>query len=81
MLNNSDPQAHYDLGKLNLESGDVAAAIPELEAAVQLAPNDAAFHRELALAYLLASRKEDARKEAAISERLATAAIIKLDAS
>jgi len=74
LLNSSDPQAHYDLGKLSVESGNAAAAIPELQAAVRLAPNDAAFHRELALAYSLSSRKEDAQKEVAISEKLASAA-------
>lgn len=74
LLNSSDPQAHYDLGKLDVESGNSAAAIPELQAAVELAPNDASFHRELALAYSLSSRKQDAQKEADISEKLAGAA-------
>jgi tetratricopeptide (TPR) repeat protein len=73
VLNSSDAQAHFDLGKLTLESGDAAAAIPELEAAIHLAPNDPAFHRELALAYGLTSRKEDAQREAGISEKLASA--------
>jgi tetratricopeptide (TPR) repeat protein len=61
LLNSSDPQAHYDLGKLSVESGNAAAAIPELQTAVRLSPNDATFHRELALAYSLSSRKVDAR--------------------
>jgi tetratricopeptide (TPR) repeat protein len=74
VLNNSDAQAHYDLGRLTLESGSAAAAIPELEAATRLAPNDPAFHRELAHAYGLVSRKEDAQREAGISEKLASAA-------
>ncbi len=72
VLNSSDAQAHYDLGKLSVESGDTAAAIPELQAAIRLAPNDPAFHHELAIAYRLASRIEDAQKEAALSAQLAS---------
>jgi tetratricopeptide (TPR) repeat protein len=74
VLNSSDAQAHYDLGKLSVESGDAAAAIPELQAAIQIAPNELLFHRELAIAYRLASRNEDAQKETAVSDRLAIAA-------
>jgi tetratricopeptide (TPR) repeat protein len=74
VLNGSDAQAHYDLGRLSLESGQAAAAVPELQAAIRLAPDEPAFHRELAIAYRLTSRSEDAQKEAALSERLAAAA-------
>lgn len=72
VLNGGDAQAHFDLGRLLIEGGDVAAAIGELEAATHLAPGDAGFHRELAVAYGLASRKEDAQREAGISEKLAS---------
>lgn len=73
VLNSSDAQAHYDLGKLSVESGDAAAAIPELQAAIRIEPNESAFHDELAIAYRLTSRNEDAQKEAAVSARLASA--------
>lgn len=74
VLNGADAQAHFDLGSLKMESGDAAEAIPELQAAVRLAPDESAFHRELAVAYRLTSRSRDAQKEADISERLANAA-------
>lgn len=74
VLNGADAQAHYDLGKLDAESGSAAAAIPELQAAIRLDPDNAAFHRELAFAYGLASRKEDEQKEVGISEKLASSA-------
>jgi tetratricopeptide (TPR) repeat protein len=69
-LNATDPQAHYDLGKVEVESDDAAAAISELETATRLTPGDPAFHRELAAAYRLALRNQDAEKELAISEKL-----------
>ena len=69
-LNATDPKAHYDLGKVEVESDDAAAAISELETATRLTPGDPAFHRELAAAYKLALRNQDAEKELAISEKL-----------
>ncbi len=74
VLNSSDAQAHYDLGRLSLESGQPEVAVAELQAAIRLAPDEPAFHRELAAAYRLMSRNEDAQKEAAVSQRLAAAA-------
>lgn len=73
VLNDSDAQAHYDLGKLLLSGNDAAGAISELESAVRLTPNDPAYHRQLAAAYTLASRKQDAQRETALSEKLAIA--------
>jgi tetratricopeptide (TPR) repeat protein len=70
VLNAGDSEAHYDLGKVSADSGDGAAAIPELETAVKLNPDDPMFHRELAVAYRLASRKDDEAKELAIYDRL-----------
>jgi tetratricopeptide (TPR) repeat protein len=69
-LNVSDSKAHYDLGKVEVESGQSAAAIPELEAATLLAPKDPTYHKELATAYSLASRQEEARIQFAIYEGL-----------
>ena len=62
-LSPSDADSHYDLGKMELESGDTAAAISELEAAVRLSPNSEQFHHELADAYTTALRPADAQKE------------------
>lgn len=70
VLNGGDAQAHFDLGKLSLESGDAAAAIPQLQAAVRLAPKEAAFHRELAQAYRAVSRNQDAQQETETAEKL-----------
>jgi tetratricopeptide (TPR) repeat protein len=75
-LNATDPQAHYDLGKVDVETGDAAAAIVELETATRLTPGDPAFHRELAAAYRLASRNQDAEKELAISLKLTSEPVL-----
>jgi Tfp pilus assembly protein PilF len=48
---------------MELESGDTAAAISELEAAMRLMPNSEKFHQKLADAYTAAHRPADARKE------------------
>ncbi len=69
-INANDPQAHYDLGKVDVEADNAAAAIPELETATQLSPKNPAYHRELAAAYNLASRKDDAQKELTIYRKL-----------
>jgi tetratricopeptide (TPR) repeat protein len=72
-LNGKDAEARYDLGKLELESSDSASAIPDLQAAVELAPGDPRFHHELAGAYKLASRTADAEKEQRLYEQLQAA--------
>jgi Flp pilus assembly protein TadD len=69
-LNQKDAEARYDLGKAEVEDGDSAGAILELETAVRLLPSDPRFHRELAAAYKLGSRNEDAAKELGIYEKL-----------
>lgn len=68
-LNPRDAQSHYDLGKMELESGD-PAAIQELETAVRLFPDSEKFHQELADAYTAAHRPADAQKEMDTSNRL-----------
>jgi tetratricopeptide (TPR) repeat protein len=69
-LNANDPETHYDLGKTELESGNPAEAILELETAVRLMPDDASYHQELAAAYERAFRMSDAEKERRIVEQL-----------
>lgn len=70
LLNANDSEAHYDLGRVSIESGDVGSAIPELETATKLTPDNPLFHRELASAYGLVSRKDDETKELRIYESL-----------
>ena len=55
---------------MELEDGDTAAAILELEAAVRLSPNSEKFHLELADAYKAALRPVDAQKEIEICNKL-----------
>ena len=62
-LSPRDAGAHYDLGKMELEGGDSAAAISELAVAVRLSPDSEEFHQELANAYTAALRPADAQKE------------------
>jgi cytochrome c-type biogenesis protein CcmH/NrfG len=62
-LSPGDADSHYDLGKMELESPNPAAAIPELETAARLSPNTEKFHQELADAYTAAHRPADAQKE------------------
>jgi predicted Zn-dependent protease len=64
------PDAHYLLGRSYLESGDVPAAILELETARGLAPGSPAVHFNLARAYAKARRAEEAQKERAEFQRL-----------
>jgi tetratricopeptide (TPR) repeat protein len=47
----SSPEVHYYLGRLAIERGDTAAAVRELERAVELAPNSAPIHEALGDAY------------------------------
>jgi Flp pilus assembly protein TadD len=74
LLNANDAEAHYELGKIDVESGDAASAIRELEAAAKLTPERPAVHRELAAAYRLASRNDDAAKQVQIYDSLTTPA-------
>jgi tetratricopeptide (TPR) repeat protein len=75
LLNANDADTHYNLGKIELDSGDVTAAVPELESAIRLVPGDPNFHRELAGAYKTALRPADAEKELRIYETLKSSQI------
>ncbi|HVU46849.1 MAG TPA: tetratricopeptide repeat protein [Terracidiphilus sp.] len=72
-INNHDSEARYDLGKLEFETGDTAAAIPDLQAAAELGPTEPRYHRELAVAYEKALRNAEAAKERQLYERLEAA--------
>jgi len=57
-------------GRLLLAAGDAAAAVPELEAAVRLAPGSPEAHFALANAYQRTGRKAEAEKHRTIFKRL-----------
>lgn len=62
-LNPRDAEAHDALGTLDLEAGDIPAAITELKTAVRLDPKNKNAHSDLAAAYERASRPGDAQRE------------------
>ena len=64
------PFAHYMLGKLRLDTGDAAAAIPELEIAQKSFPHEPGIYFALGKAYSRVGRKEDATKARAEFARL-----------
>lgn len=64
------PLAHYLLGMLRLETGDAAAAIPELETAQKAFPEEAGVSFSLGNAYARVGRKPDAAKARAEFTRL-----------
>jgi tetratricopeptide (TPR) repeat protein len=65
-----NPHVYYSLGKLQLERGEVKAAITDLETAAKLSPKSGPIHHELAEAYRQDSRKEDADREMKLYEAL-----------
>jgi len=69
-LNSNDAESRYDLGKLELAAGDATAAIPDLQAATEIAPADPRYHRELAAAYEKSLRVAEAVKEKQLYEHL-----------
>jgi tetratricopeptide (TPR) repeat protein len=73
VLDANDAETHYAFGRLEIENRDAAAAITELQSAVRLSPDEPKFHRELAAAYDLAMRPDDAEKERQVYEGLKTA--------
>ena len=64
--------AHYQLGKITLEKGNVLGAIPHLEQAVKLSPNSKEAHFSLARAYRRAARNQDSAREMDIYQKLTT---------
>ena len=64
------PFAHYILGMLRLDTGDAAAAIPELETAQKAFPDEAGVYFSLGKAYAKVGRKTDAAKARAEFARL-----------
>ena len=69
----SDPNhadAHYELGKLQLERGEVKAAISNLETGTKLNPDGDHIHYQLAMAYQRESRAADAQREIKVYQEL-----------
>ena len=58
-LEDSLPEAHYELGKLLLGTDKAVQALPHLEAAVKLAPESCRTHLALADAYRALNRPDD----------------------
>jgi tetratricopeptide (TPR) repeat protein len=64
------PFGHYLLGLLYFDTGDLAHAIPELEIAARMLPDEPQFHFALGNAYARAGRAEDAARARAAFTRL-----------
>jgi tetratricopeptide (TPR) repeat protein len=64
------PFGHYLLGLLYFDTGDVAHAIPELETAARMLPNEAQFQFALGNAYARAGREQEAARARAAFMRL-----------
>jgi uncharacterized protein HemY len=62
--------ANLNLGRFLAQSGDLQGAIPSLQKAESLRPNDPLPHMYLADVYLQVGREEDAKRERADAERL-----------
>jgi tetratricopeptide (TPR) repeat protein len=62
--------AHYAMGRIQLETGDVEGAIKSFELGVKLAPDSPEVRFSLARAYSRAGRAEDAARERAEFVRL-----------
>ncbi len=64
--------SYYQLGKLQLEAGQIDAAIASLEAGAKLRPQDPAFHSRLAIVYRRAGREAEAQQEEKNAQSLAS---------
>jgi tetratricopeptide (TPR) repeat protein len=64
--------AYYQLGKLELESGDTKQSISNLETAASLSPSSDYIHYQLSLAYGRDSRADDAKREMETYQALKT---------
>ncbi len=75
-LDGSCPEAHYQLGLLNLKksaSGSLPQALEQLEEAARLGLNDSKIHYALATAYRRVRRETDASREMNVYEKLKAA--------
>ena len=65
-----DGDVHYRLARLQIELGLAKDAVGNLETAIRLNPNVAAYHQELAEAYRKNAQPEEAEHEARQLETL-----------
>jgi cytochrome c-type biogenesis protein CcmH/NrfG len=65
-----DGEVYYRLGKLQMELGQVKAAVGSLQTAVSLRPGDAAYHRGLAEALKKNDQPQESEREARKAEAL-----------
>lgn len=66
----TDATVYLQLGRLQLKSGDVTAALSSLQNASRLSPSDAACHQALAEAYRRNAQPEEAKREDQLAETL-----------
>jgi tetratricopeptide (TPR) repeat protein len=69
----SDPgfsNAYFELGKTQLQQGDVKGAIMSLEKAAKLAPEQAHVHYQLGRAYVAAGRQAEGQAQLELSKQL-----------
>jgi len=62
--------AYYEVGKLQLEKGDIRAAVFSFETGIKLSPDSDYIHYQLAMAYRRDSRSEDAEREIKLYQAL-----------
>lgn len=62
-LDNSQSEAHYQLGNLELNKGQLSEALRHLEAAAKASPDSAKVHFALSRVYRRLNRTEDAARE------------------
>ena len=68
-LDDSLPEAHYQLGEIALSKGQTAEALTHLQSAAKLDPGSAGTHFALASVYRRLGRKAEASKELALYEK------------
>jgi tetratricopeptide (TPR) repeat protein len=69
-LDNSSAESRYQLANIEMEDGKPERALPHLESAVKLDPQDSRFHFALSRAYRRLGRSSEADKEMEIYQKL-----------
>ena len=69
-LDSSDAESRYQLGNLLLEDGKPERALPRLESAIKLDPQDSRFHFAVSRVYRRLGRTSEADKEMEIYQKL-----------
>jgi tetratricopeptide (TPR) repeat protein len=72
-LDGSRPEAHYQLGVVNLKKSDPKRALEQLETAARLGLNESKIHYALARVYRRLGRENDAAKEMEAYQKLKAA--------